>query len=130
MMPTYVNIPSAAAILLTAYLADKPAVWRDTFQKIEVDYRITEKERMLDHAYLRQQLSDEFVIEVREITINRVFKNEIRLTLMYRDIPEEKRIGLSSLKEEERIAAALEKQRLAAEAEKALLEQQSGKSPA
>jgi hypothetical protein len=125
MMPTYVDVPSAAAILLTAYLADKPSVWRDNFQKIEIDYRITEKEKMLDHAYLRKQLSNEFVIEVRELAINRVFKNEVRLTLMYRDLPEEKRSGLTAAKEQEREEGVLEKQRLEENKQKALLEQQS-----
>ncbi len=112
MLPTYVDIPSAILILLTAYLADKPSVWRDNFQKIEVDYRISEKEKMLDHDYLRKQLSDEYAIEVREITINRVFKNEVRLTLMYRDISASRRAEIVTIKEQERQGAALIKQQL------------------
>lgn len=122
MLPTYVDIPSAILILLTAYLADKPSVWRDNFQKIEVDYRISEKEKMLDHDYLRKQLSDEYAIEVREITINRVFKNEVRLTLMYRDISASRRAGIVTIKEQERQGAALIKQQLEEAKQKTLLE--------
>lgn len=125
MLPTYVDVPSAALILLTAYLADKPSVWRDNFQKIEVDYRISEKEKMLDHSYLRKQLSEEYVIEVRELSINRVFKNEVRLTLMYRDLPEDKRVEMTAMREEERLAAIAEKQRLEEEKQRTLLEAQN-----
>jgi hypothetical protein len=88
MLPIYIDIPSAVAILLTAFLADSPHVWRDSYQRIEVDYRIAEKDRMLDHQFLRKKLSDEYQVEVVQIRINRVFKNEVRLTMLYRDLPE------------------------------------------
>jgi len=88
MMPTFIDILSASSILLTALVADRPTVWRDSFQKIEVDYRITDKGLMLDQEYLRKKLAEEYQVDVREITINRVFKNDVRLTLMYRDLPE------------------------------------------
>lgn len=87
MMPVVADVLSAATILITALLADRPSVWRDSFQKIEVDYKMTDKALMLDQKYLRKKLTEEYQIDVREITINRVFKNEIRLTLMYRDDP-------------------------------------------
>ncbi|MEN8846891.1 MAG: DUF4956 domain-containing protein [Akkermansiaceae bacterium] len=109
MLPTLVGIPSAILILLTAYLADKPSVWHDNFQKIDVDYRISEKERMLDYVFLRKQLSEEYVIDVRQVTINRVFKNEVRLSLLYRDLPSQKRAELVASKEQEREAEAAAK---------------------
>lgn len=87
MMPAYIDILSAGSILLTALLADRPSVWRDSFQKIEVDYKLADKALMLDHTYLRKKLTEEFQIDVREISISRVLKGEIRLTLMYRDDP-------------------------------------------
>ena len=88
MMPAVADGFSAAIILLTALFADRPSVWRDSFQKIEVDYKISDKGLMLDQSYLREKLAQEYQVDVREITINRVFKNEVRLTLMYRDVPE------------------------------------------
>ncbi|YCM44085.1 DUF4956 domain-containing protein [Verrucomicrobiaceae bacterium 227] len=88
MLPIYIDLPSAAAILLTAFIADSPALWRDSYQTIEVDYRINEKEKMLDQQYLRKQLAEEYQVEVCEISINRVLKSEVRLTLIYRDLPE------------------------------------------
>lgn len=87
MMPMVADVLSATTILITALLADRPSVWRDSFQKIEVDYKLADKALMLDQSYLREKLAEEFQIDVREIAINRVFKNEIRLTLMYRDDP-------------------------------------------
>jgi len=102
MLPTYIDLPSAAAILLTAFIADSPVLWRDSYQKIEVDYRITEKERMLDQNFLRKQLSEDYQVEVCEITINRVFKNEVRLTLLYRDLPEVRKERRAQIKLKQR----------------------------
>lgn len=87
MMPVVADVFSAATILITALFADRPSVWRDSFQKIEVDYKLADKGLMLDQSYLREKLAEEYQIDVREISINRVFKNEVRLTLMYRDDP-------------------------------------------
>ncbi|MDB4653196.1 DUF4956 domain-containing protein [Akkermansiaceae bacterium] len=98
MMPAVADGFSAAIILLTAAFADRPSVWRDSFQKIEVDYKLADKALMLDQKYLREKLADEYQIDVREITINRVFKNEIRLTLMYRDVPELRKTIRSEVK--------------------------------
>jgi uncharacterized membrane protein len=99
MMPAVADGFSAAIILLTALFADRPSVWRDSFQKIEVDYKISDKGLMLDQSYLREQLAQEYQVDVREITINRVFKNEVRLTLMYRDVPELRETIQSEVKE-------------------------------
>ena len=99
MMPAVADGFSAAIILLTALFADRPSVWRDSFQKIEVDYKISDKELMLNQSYLRDKLAQEYQVDVREITINRVFKNEVRLTLMYRDVPELRKTIRSNVKE-------------------------------
>lgn len=87
MMPVVADVFSAITILATAFFVDRPSIWRGSFQKIEVDYKVNEKELMLDQKYLRAKLAEEFQIDVREITINRVLKNEVKLTLMYRDDP-------------------------------------------
>jgi hypothetical protein len=87
MMPVVADLFSAVTILATALIVDRPSIWRDSFQKIEVDYKITEKELMLDQRVLRSRLSEEYQVDVREITINKVVKNEVRLTMMYRDDP-------------------------------------------
>lgn len=87
MMPVVADVFSATTILATAYFVDRPKIWRSSFQKIEVDYKINEKSLMLDQQYLRAKLAEEFQVDVREITINRVLKNEVKLTLMYRDDP-------------------------------------------
>lgn len=104
LLPTGVDLLSAAVVLFTAYFADRRSLWRDSFHKIEVDYRISEKEKMVDQAYLRAKLSEEYLIDVKDISVNRVFKNEIRLTLMYRDLPQEKRAKLAVVREQEREA--------------------------
>lgn len=105
MLPIYVDLPAAVTILLTAFIADSPSLWRDTFQKIEVYYRISEKEKMLDQDYLREKLAEEFQIEVREIAIDRVLKNEVRLTLMYRDLPEIRKTRSEAIKAKQRAEA-------------------------
>ena len=112
MMPTLVDVPSAFIILLTAYVADKPSVWQDGYQKVELDYRIMEKEWTLDHDFLKKQIADEYLIEVRQISIHRVIKNEVRLTLMYRDLPGKKREELAVIRAAEREAALREKEEL------------------
>ncbi len=117
MLPTLVGIPSAFLILLTAFLADKRSVWRDSFQKVEIDYRISDKEKMLDQSYLRELLSNEFAIDVKEVSINRVFKNEIRLNVMYCKLPSAKRLELVAKIEQERETAIEEKQRALLEAQ-------------
>lgn len=98
MLPIYIDLPSAAAILLTAVIADSPSRWRDSYQTIEVDYRITEKEKMLDQSYLRKKLAEEYQVEVSEVAIKRVLKNDVRLTLIYRDLPEVRKKRRDALK--------------------------------
>lgn len=106
LLPTLIDIPSAGIILLTAAYADRRALWRDSYHKIEVDYRIAEKEKMVDQAYLREKLSEEYCIEVTEVAINRVFKGEVRLTMMYRDLPEGKREEMAEVQRRERATQA------------------------
>lgn len=100
MMPLVADVLSAFIILCTAFIVDRPSVWRDSFQRIEVDYRMADKSLMLDQNYLREKLAEEYCIDVREIAINRVVKNEVRLTVLYCDDPETReRLG-KQLKEE------------------------------
>jgi len=108
MLPTYIDLPSAFAILFTAFVADSPHLWRDSYQRVEVDYRILEKDRMLDHQFLCKKLSDEFQVEVVDIAINRVFKNEVRLTMLYRDLPEIRKAKRDATKKKQQ-ADALKK---------------------
>ena len=132
MLPAFIDIPAAALILLTVYFADRPSLWRDSYQRIEVDYRMVEREKMLDQAYLRERLSEELVIEVREVAINRILKSEVKLTLMYRDLTPEEREERAVvqqkeralIEEEARLASLAKKQETAALTEKARLEEE------
>jgi hypothetical protein len=111
LLPVFVDLPSAATILLTAAIADRRSLWRDRYHKIDVDYAFNEKEKMVDEAFLRERLSEEYCIEVNEISINRVLKGEVRLTMMYRDLPKAKREQLAEVQEQERIKAAALKEK-------------------
>ena len=101
MMPMGADVFAALTILGTAFIVDRSSIWRDSFQKIEVDYKITEKELMLDQKLLRARLSEEYQVDVCEITINKVVKNEVRLTMMYRDDPKLRKPVPSKEEEEE-----------------------------
>ena len=61
---------------------------------------------MVDQAYLREKLSEEYCIEVTEVAINRVFKGEVRLTMMYRDLPDGKREEMAEVQRRERATQA------------------------
>lgn len=102
MMPAAVDVLSATMIIVTAVIADRPSLWRDSYQKIEVEYALEDPAKMLDQEFLRKRLADEYQIEVCEITIERVLKKSIRLTLLYRDLPELRSEKRAALKEQER----------------------------
>jgi hypothetical protein len=102
MMPAVVDALSATTIIVTAIIADRPSLWRDSYQKIEVEYAVDDPAKMLDQDFLRKRLADDFQIDVREITIERVLKKNIRLTLLYRDLPEIRQAKREALKEKQR----------------------------
>lgn len=91
MLPARVEIVSSAVVVLTAYFADHPRIWRDGYQTTEIRYRIKDTTRMLDQDFLRRQVAEDFQVEVNDIEIDRVDKNEVRMTVMYRDLPERRR---------------------------------------
>ena len=88
MLPARVEIVSSLIVLLTAWFGDHPRIWRDAYHSVSVRYRIKDLDKMLDQDYLRKQIAEEFHVEVNEIDIERVTKNEVRLMVMYRDLPD------------------------------------------
>ena len=87
MLPARVEIVSSVIVLVTAYLGDHPRIWRDAYHSVNIRYRLKEIDKMLDQDYLRARISEDFNVEVNEIDIERVGKNEVRLTVLYRDLP-------------------------------------------
>lgn len=88
MVPARVEIVSSLIVLATAWFGDHPRIWRDAFHSVSIRYRTKDLEKMLDQEYLRQKLAEEFHVEVNDIEIERIAKNEIRLVMMYRDLPD------------------------------------------
>lgn len=88
MLPARVEIISSIIVVLTAYLGDHPRIWRDAYQTARLSYRTKDTSLMLNQGELRERIADEFQVEVNEIEIDQVKKNEVRLTVMYRDLPE------------------------------------------
>lgn len=88
MLPARAETVSAIVVLLTAYFGDHPRVWRDAYKTTNLRYRTKDTTLMLNQDLLRERVAQEFEIEVNDIEIERVDKNEVRLVLMYRDLPE------------------------------------------
>ncbi|NNE94039.1 MAG: DUF4956 domain-containing protein [Verrucomicrobiales bacterium] len=88
-LPARVEIASSIVVILAAYFADHPKIWRDGYRTTHIRYRIKDTTKMLDHNYLSRQLAEDFKIEVNNIEIERVAKNEVRMTVMYRADPAE-----------------------------------------
>ena len=92
MLPARVEIISTSIVLVTAYLGDHPNVWRDAYHTVEIRYRIKDTKGMLDRDYLSQMIANDFNVEVDNLDIERIGKNEVRMIVMYRD-PEDLRKG-------------------------------------
>ncbi len=88
MMPARVEIISTVVVLLTAWLGDHPNIWRGAYQTANIRYRIKDTTKMLDQEYLRRKVAEDFQVEVNNLEIERVDKNQVRLVVMYRDLPE------------------------------------------
>jgi len=80
-----VEIAASALVLVTAFVADHPFLWRAAYQSTEIRYKISDTTKMLDREYLRQKIAEEFCVDVNELEIDRVAKKEVRLTVMYQD---------------------------------------------
>ncbi len=91
LVPARVEIVSSAIVLVTAWLGDHPRIWRDAYHSVKIRYRTKEVEKMLDQDYLRQRIAEDFNVEVNEIDIERVAKNEVRLVVLYRDLPDKRK---------------------------------------
>lgn len=88
MLPARAETVSSIVVLLTAYFGDHPRVWRDAYKTTNLRYQTKDTALMLNQELLRDRVAEEFQIEVNNIEIERVDKNEVRLVLMYRDPPE------------------------------------------
>jgi len=80
-----VEIAAAALVLVTAFVADHPFLWRAAYQSTEIRYKLSDTTKMLDREYLRRKIAEEFCVDVNELEIDRVAKKEVRLTVMYQD---------------------------------------------
>lgn len=87
MLPARVEIVSSLVVLATAWAGDHPRVWRGAYQTAQIRYRTKDTTTMLDKNYLREKVAEEFRVEVNDIEIDRVDKNQVRLTVMYRELP-------------------------------------------
>lgn len=88
MMPASVEIVSSLIVLVTAWFGDHPRIWRDAYHSVSIRYRTKELDKMLDQDFLRNRIAEEFHVEVNEIDIEQIRKNEVRLMVMYRDLPD------------------------------------------
>ncbi len=88
MVPARVEIVSSLIVLVTAWFGDHPRIWRDAYHSVKIRYRTKDLDKMLDQEYLRQKLAEDFRVEVNEIDIEQIRKNEITLVVMYRDLPD------------------------------------------
>lgn len=80
-----VEIAGTAIVLATAYLADHPRLWASGYETTDIYYKISDTTKMLDRDYLAKVISEDFKIMVNAVEINRVAKNEVRLTVVYSD---------------------------------------------
>ncbi len=88
MLTARVEIVSSIIVLATAWLGDHPRIWRDAYHSVQIRYRMKDTEQMLNQDFLRERIAEDFQVEVNEIDIERVAKNEVRLVVMYRDLPD------------------------------------------
>ena len=80
------EVIGAGVVLATAWLADHPKIWKDPKHSINLRYPMTDSQLLLDRAYLKKKISEEFHIEVVSLRITSVQSSEVRLTVNYRDI--------------------------------------------
>ena len=86
-LSAHAEIAASAIVLLTAYVADHPYLWRSAYQSTEIRYRISETTRMLDREHLAKVISSDFGIDVNDVEIVRVDRKEVRVRVVYNDLP-------------------------------------------
>lgn len=87
-LPARVEYVASALVLATAYFGDHPRIWRDAYQSVQIRYPLKEADKALDLDFLTKQIELEYRVEVNDIEIERVEKKQVRLLVMYRDLPE------------------------------------------
>ncbi|MCB1231038.1 MAG: DUF4956 domain-containing protein [Verrucomicrobiae bacterium] len=87
-LPARVEYISSVIVLVTAYLGDHPRIWRDAYHTVAIRYRTKDVGTMLNQEHLRARISEDFKVEVNDIDIERIDKNEVRLVVLYRDLPD------------------------------------------
>ena len=87
-LPARVEYVASALVLATAYFGDHPRIWRDAYQSVQIRYPLKEPDKALDLDFLTKQIELEYRVEVNDIEIERVEKKQVRLLVMYRDLPE------------------------------------------
>jgi len=86
LLPAPIQTVAVAGILLTAYFADHPSLWRPTNQTVRMRYEVTEADRhlALDTDYLRDRISREFGVQIASLELEQVEGCQVRICLMYR----------------------------------------------
>ena len=86
LLPAPVQTVAVTGILLTAYLADHPSLWRPKSQTVRVRYQMSEEERhrALDTEFLRERISREFGVQVTSLELEQVEGCQVRLCIIYR----------------------------------------------
>lgn len=86
-LPARVELISSVIVLITAWLGDHPHIWRDAYHSVNIRYQTKDVGTMLNQEFLRKRIAEDFNVEVNEIDIDRIDKNEVRMTVLYRDLP-------------------------------------------
>lgn len=78
---------SACMVLITAWVADHPGLWRDGYHKVNIRYRMKKTAAMLDEKSLRARVSKDYHVEVTGLKILSVQSEEVRMNIIYRKLP-------------------------------------------
>lgn len=81
------EVIGATLVLVTAWAADHPRIWKNACQSTRIRYRIKDTTSMLNEETLRACLSQEYQIEVVKIKVESILAREVRLLVLYRPLP-------------------------------------------
>lgn len=86
LLPSGVQIVAVLVILLTAYFADHPSLWKPACQTVRLRYQLAETDlaRSLDLEFLRERIGRDYGIVVTGLELDQVEGNQVRLWVTYR----------------------------------------------
>lgn len=85
LLPAKVELVAASIVLATAWIVDHPRMWTNQFHSTEIRFRVKDKFKVLDHAYLKKYLETRFLIEINYVRIISARDNDVKVSLSYRD---------------------------------------------